>query len=409
MVSAAHEKVHSLENDRSSIFRIKTYNKISSKGLSLFPLDHFEISSDLLHPHAYILRSQHIWDDPLPGTVMAIGRAGAGVNNIPVELCTEKGIVVFNTPGANANAVKELVIAGMLLAARDIVGGINYVNSIAADPDMVALVEANKSRFKGYELAGKRLGVIGLGAIGIQVANAGLSLGMSVKGYDPFISVDAAWELSRDVERSNSLEHLMRTSDFISVHVPYNDKTRGFIHADRIQMMAKGAVLLNFSRHELVDESAMITALQQNAIRSYVSDFPNPRLAGVPNVISIPHLGASTAEAEDNCAIMVSKNVRDFLISGAIRHSVNFPSIYMDRSAPFRIAVVNKNVPKVIGKITSVIADAGANIAEMANKSRDNIAYTIIDLETPVSDDTLGALVNLDDVVRVRRLPTIEG
>jgi D-3-phosphoglycerate dehydrogenase len=408
MVNAVLEKVHNSENDNDYTFRIRTYNKVSSKGLDTFPLDSFEIASELDNADAYILRSHKLHNDVFPSTLKAIGRAGAGVNNIPVNDCTESGIIVFNTPGANANAVKELVIAGMLLSARDIVGGIEYVKSISDQGDSIPeLVEKNKGLFKGQELTGKKLGVIGLGAIGLQVANAGLALGMDVQGYDPFISVNAAWELSSEVTRSGSLERLIRDCDFISVHVPFSEKTKGFVNHDRIQMIKKGAVLLNFSRNELVDEEAMTEALNQGKIHRYVTDFPNPKLVEAKNVISIPHLGASTAEAEDNCAIMVSNQVKEFLTNGTILNSVNFPASQMDRTAPHRITIINRNVPNIIGQITSVIAEAGINIAEMMNKSRDNVAYNIIDLDQDISQAVVDQLLAIEGVIRVRQLPPV--
>ena len=406
MENAVLEKVHNSENDKAYTFRVRTYNKVSSKGLDIFPLDSFEIASDLDNADAFVLRSYKLHDEVFPKTLKAIGRAGAGVNNIPTDKCTDAGIVVFNSPGANANAVKELVMAGLLLASRDIVGGIEYVKSISDQgSDIPSLVEKNKSNFKGFELAGKTLGVIGLGAIGLQVANAGLSMGMQVQGYDPFISVNAAWELSSEVTRAGSLERLIRESDFISVHVPYSDKTKGFINSDRIQMIKKGATLLNFSRNELVDEEAMIEALDAGNVSKYITDFPNPLLVNNPNVISIPHLGASTAEAEDNCAIMVSNQLKDFLLNGTIVNSVNFPASYLDRSTPYRLTIINKNVPNIIGQITSVIAKSGINISEMVNKSRDDIAYNMIDLDQDPSQDTIDKLLAVDGVIRVRQLP----
>jgi D-3-phosphoglycerate dehydrogenase len=390
MANAVLEKVHNSENDKNYIYDVQTFN----------------VSDNLDSPDAYVLRSQSLHDIEFPKNLKAIGRAGAGVNNIPVDSCTDSGVVVFNTPGANANAVKELVVTGMLLSSRDILGGIDYVKSIAAEGEQISsLVEKNKSRFKGYEIAGKTLGVIGLGAIGLKVANAGLALGMNVLGYDPFISVNAAWELSSNVNRAESLEKLIKESDFISVHVPFNDQTKGFINADRIKHFKDGSVLLNFSRNALVDEPEMIKALESGKIHKYVTDFPNHLLVDNPNVISIPHLGASTEEAEDNCAVMVSNQIKDFLINGSIINSVNFPQCTLERNAPYRITIVNKNVPNVIGQITSTIADASVNISEMMNKSRNDIAYNIIDLDKPVSEDVIDLLLNIDGVIRVRVLP----
>ena len=406
MGNAVLEKVHNSENDKGYTFRIRTYNKVSSKGLDTFPLDTFEIASDIDHADAYILRSHQLHDVEFPDTLKAIGRAGAGVNNIPLNNCTNSGIVVFNSPGANANAVKELVIAGMLLASRDILGGVDYVKSISDQSNEIPqLVEKNKSSFKGTELYGKTLGVIGLGAIGLKVANAGLDLGMNVLGYDPFISVNAAWELSSDVVRSESLERLLRQSDYISVHIPFNDKTNGYIHSDRIQMIKKDAVILNFSRNELIDENALVAALNSGKVSKYITDFPNDLMVKQSNVIAIPHLGASTNEAEDNCAVMVSTQLREFLLNGAIQHSVNFPSTFLERSTPYRLTIVNQNVPNVIGQVTSVIANAGVNISEMVNKSREDIAYTIIDLDQDLDQQVVDQLLNIEGVVRVRQLP----
>jgi D-3-phosphoglycerate dehydrogenase len=369
-------------------------------------LDVFEIASSIEDSDAYVLRSQSLHGQTFPDTLKAIGRAGAGVNNIPVDLCTQSGIVVFNTPGANANAVKELVIASMLLASRDIIGGINYVNTISDQgSDIGALVEKNKSNYAGSELIGKTMGVIGLGAIGLKVANAGLSLGMNVLGYDPFISVNAAWELSSDVVRSESLERLIRKSDYISIHIPFSENTRSYLNPDRIQMMKKNAVLLNFSRGELVDEVYLAQALSDGKVGKYITDFPNALLVNNPNVVCIPHLGASTREAEDNCAVMVSHQIKSFLMTGAIQNSVNFPSVSLDRSALNRITVINKNVPSVIGKLTSVIANAGVNISEMVNKSRDEVAYTIIDLDQDLTPFVVKQLLEIEGVIRVRQLP----
>jgi D-3-phosphoglycerate dehydrogenase len=406
MENVVQEKVHNLESDNNYTFRIRTFNNISTKGLSQFSLDTFDVGPELDNADAYICRSHKLHGNTFQDTVKAIGRAGAGVNNIPVDECTKTGIVVFNSPGANANAVKELVVAGMILASRDIIGGVNFVQSIAHEgDDLLPLVEKNKATFSGTELSGKTLGVVGLGAIGLQVANVGLSLGMNVQGFDPFISVDAAWELSSQVTPSGSLERLIRDSDYISVHVPYTDNTKGFINAERIEAMKSGAVLLNFSRNGLVDEVAMKSALNDGHVKCYVSDFPNPLLVNHPNVISIPHLGASTKEAEDNCAVMVANQLNDFLLNGNITNSVNFPSIKLDRSTPYRVTVVNRNVPKMIGHLSSIIADANVNISEMVNKSRNDIAYNMIDLDQPLNQQVIDQILNVDGVIRVRELP----
>tara|TARA_A100001015_G_scaffold308470_1_gene406151 strand:- start:1248 stop:2474 length:1227 start_codon:yes stop_codon:yes gene_type:complete len=407
MENAALEKVHNLENDKDYIFNIQTFNKIAPAGLDVLATDNFNVSDANEQADAYLLRSQSLHDHDFPQTLKAIGRAGAGVNNIPVDRCTQSGVIVFNAPGANANAVKELAIVGMLLASRDIVGGIDYVKSIADDPNISSLVEKNKSKFKGFELIGKRLGVIGLGAIGLQVANAGLALGMDVAGYDPFISVRSAWDLSSHVTRLDSLERLIQESDVLSVHVPYTENTKGFINKERIELMKPGAIVLNLSRDALVDEAAMTAALDAGTVHRYVSDFPNPLLVNHPSVISIPHLGASTDEAEVNCAVMVSKQVKQFLKHGTIENSVNFPTIMLERSTPFRITVVNHNVPSIIGQITSILAEKELNISEMVNKSRGDMAYTIIDLDSFVDQETIEQLLSLDGVVRVRQLPPL--
>ena len=380
------------------MYKVRTYNKISPAGLSLLSSDKFEVSSEISEPDAVILRSQQLSPDDISPSTKAIGRAGAGVNNIPVDYCTEKGVVVFNTPGANANAVKELVVSGMLLAARNIIPASEFVNSIEDRSTLSKQVEGNKSTFKGQEIQGKTLGVIGLGAIGLMVANVGVALGMNVLGYDPFISVNRAWALSTDVDKANSLESLLRDSDFVSIHVPFTVETENFLNKNRLGYMKKGSTLLNFSRANLVDSDALLEFLNSGQIARYVSDFPQESLIDHDQVISIPHLGASTEEAEDNCAVMIVNQVDEFLSSGTIQNSVNFPDCDLDWNASHRIILANDNVPNVIGEVTSILADAGLNIVEMINKSRGDLAYNIIDVNGDFSDQVLEKLSNISSV-----------
>ncbi|MBT5856387.1 phosphoglycerate dehydrogenase [bacterium] len=388
------------------MYSVQVLNKIATIGLDRFG-DGFDVSDNQTTPDAIVLRSQKLHEETFADNLRAIGRAGAGVNNIPVDRCTDEGIVVFNTPGANANAVKESVIAGMLLAARDIHGGINYVDTIQNEGETIAkLVEQNKSRFKGFEIKGKRLGVIGLGAIGLMVANAAVGLEMEVEGYDPFLSVDRAWELSSSVKPAKTLDSLFATADFISIHVPYTEKTKHFINADAIKKIKRGAVLLNFSRDALVDEKALLEALDSGAIANYITDFPNETVTGHPSVITIPHLGASTKEAEDNCAIMVVDQVRDFLKSGTIKNSVNFPECKLARTGDNRLTIMNRNQPNMISQITNALAAEGVNITEMVNKSRGDLAYNIIDFNGEAASDLTEKIKQIDGVIRARLLPS---
>ncbi len=387
------------------MFKIKTYDKISSAGMGLFSHDNFEVGSEISNPDALILRSFKLNEEHLTDRVKAIARAGAGVNNIPVQTCTEKGIVVFNTPGANANAVKELVIAGMLLASRDIHGGIGYVGSIASQgADIPSLVEKNKSQFKGFEITGKKLGVIGLGAIGLMVANAAVALGMEVEGYDPFISVDKAWILSSEVKPASSLESLLSSCDFVSIHVPFSENTKHIIDAGRLKQMKKGITVLNFSRDELIDEPALIRALESGQIHRYVTDFPNPTIVGIPGVIAIPHLGASTEEAEDNCAVMAVRQLTDYLEHGHIVNSVNFPNCRLERSGESRMVIGNRNIPNVISKITTIMAEENLNITEMVNKSRGDLAYNIVDYNGKATESLREKILGIEGVLRARLL-----
>ncbi|BCX81565.1 D-3-phosphoglycerate dehydrogenase/2-oxoglutarate reductase [Methylomarinovum caldicuralii] len=388
-------------------FKIRTYNNIAIAGLERFPRDRYEVASEIQHPDAIILRSHNLHDEPLPETVKAIGRAGAGVNNIPVAECSRRGIVVFNTPGANANAVKELVIAAMLLAARNICQGWDYVRHLEGDDHQIhKQVEAGKKRFAGFELAGKMLGVVGLGAIGVRVANKALALGMNVSGYDPYVTVERAWQLSSSVIQASSLDELLGICDFVTLHMPLTDQTRGCIDQGRLASMKDGAVLLNFSRGGLVDEAAVLAALDAGKLHAYVTDFPTNALKRHPKAICLPHLGASTREAEENCAVMVADQLRDFLENGNIRHSVNFPEAVMTRApGTTRLSIPHANVPAMVSQISACLGEKGINIVELLNKSRGEIAYTLIDAEGEVGEDVVDAIRTIDGVLAARRIP----
>ncbi|MDT8421552.1 MAG: phosphoglycerate dehydrogenase [Desulfuromonadales bacterium] len=387
------------------MYKIMTRNQISIKGLEKFPLGKYEVASEISHPDAIMLRSHKLIPEEIAPTVQAIGRAGAGVNNIPVEECTERGIVVFNAPGANANAVKELVIAGLMLASRDILGGIEFAKGLPATMDAAAMskeVEAAKKDYAGTELAGKTLGIVGLGAIGSLVAETALVLGMKVIGYDPALSVEAAWRLSRDIERMENMQSLLSKSDFVTLHLPVLEATRNLINQDMVDSFKQGACLLNFSREKLVDTQAVLDGLEGGKLAKYISDFPVPELQGRPDVIQIPHLGASTEEAEENCAIMIADQLIDFLENGNIKNSVNFPNTSLERSGPYRISICNRNVPKMLGQILSVLADRDQNVADMINKSRGEIAYNLIDVERQPAADLKEVLESIDGVINVR-------
>ncbi|MEX2470266.1 MAG: phosphoglycerate dehydrogenase [Pseudohongiellaceae bacterium] len=388
--------------------RIQTFNTIAEAGLKRFPADRYEVSTDAADAEAILLRSHKLEESALGEQLLAIARAGAGVNNVPVPACTERGIVVFNTPGANANAVKELVLCGLLLASRGIVPGIRFVESQSPEKDyetLSRLMEQEKKQFKGSEIAGKTLGVIGLGAIGSRVADMGIRLGMQVQGYDPALSVAAAWRLPSQVKRIENLSALVANSDFITLHLPVLDATRNLISSDLFAAMREGTCLLNFARDEIVDSEALLAALESGRLRRYVSDFPRPELLGREDVISMPHIGASTREAEENCAIMAVDQLVDFFENGNIHNSVNFPALYLDRSADAekgtRLAITNKNVPKMLGQILSVLADQDINVIDMLNKSRGEIAYNLIDLETPPSEAEVRAIANIGNVIKV--------
>ena len=389
------------------MYKIRTYNQISAKGLDRFPREHYEIASEFSTPDAILLRSQKLHDEPIADSVKAVARAGAGVNNIPVADYTHRGIVVFNTPGANANAVKELVASALFLASRDIFGGMNYVQGltdIGDDVEMSRLLEKQKKQFAGCEVAGKRLGVVGLGAIGALVANMAIELGMEVFGYDPAISVEAAWRLSRRVQKMENLQSLLANSDFITLHVPAIDATRHLINAEMLRCTKPSAILLNFARDEVVDVDAVVAALDEKRLAKYVTDFPVPALLGRSDVLLMPHIGASTEEAEENCAVMAADQLMDYLENGNIRNSVNFPTIKMARNGGHRITFCNENVPKVLGHVLSLLADRDINVIDMVNQSRDDIAYNIIDVASEPSDELLTAIRGVEGVVSVRSL-----
>lgn len=384
------------------MYKYHCLNPISPVGLGNFSTD-YEKTDHLADAQAILVRSAAMHDMELPDGLQAVARAGAGVNNIPLDKCAGQGIVVFNTPGANANGVKELVIAGMLLASRDIVGGIQWVASQAGEADVAKTTEKQKKQYAGTEIAGKKLGVIGLGAIGVRVANAAIHLGMEVYGFDPFMSVDAAWSMSKHVQHANTVEDIYRECDFITIHVPLSDATRKMVNADAVAMMKENAVLLNFSRDALVDEEAVLAALDAGKIRKYVCDFPNPLTAGHKDCIIIPHLGASTEESEDNCAAMAVQELMDYLENGNISHSVNYPDCSMGVcSAAGRIAILHRNIKGMIGRFSSVLAEADFNISDMTNKSKGDYAYTLFDLDAPPSKEVAEKLEAIDSVLRVR-------
>ncbi len=387
------------------MFRIQTVNKISAKGLDVFPRDEYEIASEFSDPDAIIVRSTPLHDMAFSPSLRAVARAGAGTNNIPVARCTKSGIVVFNTPGANANGVKELVIAGLLLSSRRIHDGLVWTKGLVGrGGEIPELVEREKGRFAGPELAGKTLGVIGLGAIGVMVANAAITLGMKVVGYDPFISVESAWRLSRDVQRSEGLEGMLRQSDYLSIHTPLTDKTRGILNAERFGMMKKGMRVMNFARGGLVNNEDLIKALRSEQVACYVTDFPEEDLLKESNVIAIPHLGASTPESEDNCAVMAANQVKTFLETGNIRHSVNFPDCVMERSHRKRLTVANMNIPNMVGQITTIMAEEKINIADLLNRHRDEVAYNIIDIDGDAGDGLVARIQAIEGVIMVRRI-----
>ncbi|CDC91418.1 putative uncharacterized protein [Firmicutes bacterium CAG:227] len=384
------------------MYKYHCLNPISNVGLEYFP-GKYENSESLEDSDVVLVRSANMHEMQLPKNVVAVARAGAGVNNIPLEDYAKEGVVVFNTPGANANGVKEMVIAGMLLASRDIVGGIEWLEKQEATDDIAKLAEKKKKQFAGCEISGKKLGIIGLGAIGVKVANAAVHLGMDVYGYDPFISVDAAWNLSRSIHHINDLNVIYKECDYITIHVPLLDSTKKMIGADEIAQMKDGVVLLNFARDLLVDEEALAEALKAGKVKKYVTDFANPLVASTPNTLVTPHLGASTEESEDNCAVMAVKELMDFVENGNIKHSVNYPDCNAGACVDVgRVTINHKNIPNMISQFTKALGDAGVNISNMTNKSKGDFAYTMIDVSTPISSEVTKALKNIQGVYRVR-------
>lgn len=384
------------------MFKYTCLNPISELGLENFTAEYIKVD-DLQEADVALVRSASVHELELPDSLKAIARAGAGVNNIPLDKCAENGIVVFNTPGANANGVKELVIAGLLLASRDIIEGVNWVNSVQDDPEVAKLVEKNKAKFAGSEIIGKKLGVIGLGAIGVLVANAAIKLGMDVYGFDPYISVNSAWKLSKFIKPIKSLEELYRECDFITVHVPLTDSTKGMFDKAAFAGMKEGVKILNFSRDLLVNDDDLIEAIKSGKVKKYVTDFPNPKVAGVEGIIAIPHLGASTNESEENCAVMAVRQLMDYLENGNIINSVNYPNcdngVCNDAG---RIAINHRNIPNMLGQFTSTLAQEGFNITDMINKSKGQWAYTMIDTECPTNEKLVKIIEGIEGVLRVR-------
>lgn len=387
------------------MFKIKTLNNISDKGLAHLPRDLFIVGDDIEDPDAILLRSFKMHDLEIPASLKAVGRAGAGVNNIPVDKLSQLGIPVFNAPGGNANAVKELVLTGLLLAARNICQAWDYTRSLKGDDvELNRQVEAGKKRYAGFELPGRTLGVVGLGAIGRYVANAALELGMRVVGFDPEITVEGAWQLSAAVKKAGSIEELLRNVDFVTFHVPLMDATRNMINHERIQTMRDGATILNFARDGIVDNAAVVEGIKSGKIHAYVCDFPSNELQGQDRVIALPHLGASTGEAEENCAVMVAEQIKDYLLQGNIRNSVNFPEIVVPRETDYRICIANANVPNMLGQISTEMAEAGLNIHDMVNKSHGELAYTVVDVDSAVSIDVVERMHKIVGVLSVRAI-----
>jgi len=385
------------------MFKIQTLNKISPVGLEYFPRGNYEVASEILHPDAILVRSHNINDTDLPESLKVIARAGAGINNVPVERCSEMGIVVFNTPGANANSVKEITLAGLFISSRKIISGIKWTKTLEGRGDQVpALVEKEKHRFAGPEIKGKKLGVIGLGAVGVSVSNDAASLGMEVTGYDPFISVESAWDLSRHIIRAAGFDSLLASADYITLHVPLTEETNGMINKDRFARMKKGVRILNFARGELVNQKDLKAAIEKGIVSVYVTDFPDEELLEMENVITIPHLGASTPEAEDNCAVMAVKQICNYLEKGNIINSVNFPTCQMDILRKKRIIIANKNIPRMVGQITAILASEGINIADMLNKSKGDLAYNIIDIDNEISNESIQKIRRIEGVTTVR-------
>ena len=391
--------------------KIRTYNSISPKGLSRFPRDLYDVSADCDQPDAILLRSQKLHDEVIPASLLAVARAGAGINNLPVNRYTDNGIVVFNTPGANANAVKELVVGALMMASRNIYGGMNYVQELTHIDDSIQLgkhLEKEKKRFAGVEIRGKTLGVVGLGAIGSMIANLALDLGMEVIGHDPAISVEAAWQLSSNVERIDNLELLLGRADFLTLHVPAIPETHQLVNASVLSLIKPTTKILNFAREEVVCLNAILEALDNGSLAGYVTDFPDPKLLGRENALLMPHIGASTAEAEENCAVMAVSQLMDFLENGNIVNSVNFPSTKLVRRAENRITFSNRNVPKVLGNVLGILADDGLNVIDMVNKSRDEIAYNIVDVEGALDSSLTSKIASVSGVKGVKLFSKIE-
>ena len=392
----------------TSKYAILTLNQISSHGLHRFPAARYTVGKAVEAPDAILVRSHDMHTMAIPASVRAIGRAGAGTNNIPVAEMSKRGVPVFNAPGANANAVKELVLAALLLAARNVVPALEYVGGLkTTGTDLEKQVEDGKKQFAGIELPHRSLGIVGLGAIGSLVADIALKLGMKVIGFDPEITVDAAWRLPSSVRRANSIEELLKQSDFVTLHVPLVAATRNLIDEKRLAVMKHGAVLLNFARDGLVVEDAIVAALRAHRVKAYISDFPGAGLLHEPGVIALPHLGASTAEAEENCAVMVVDQVREYLENGTIANAVNFPSVDMPRESPYRVAIANANVPNMLGQISTAMAKAGLNIHNMVNKSRGEMAYTLVDVDSPVGDKVIQSIAAIEGVLSVRAIPAV--
>jgi D-3-phosphoglycerate dehydrogenase len=391
-------------------FQVLVLNQISATGLARLPADRYQTGKDLTRPDAVLLRSADLHAVELPPSVRAIARAGAGTNNIPVQKMSERGVPVFNAPGANANAVKELVLAGMLLASRNLASALRFVAALdPATPDMDRVVEDGKKQFAGFELAGQTLGIVGLGKIGCLVADAAIKLGMNVLGYDPEITVDAAWSLPAQVKKAQSVAEVLRSAQFVTLHVPLVKATRDLVNADNISLMKPGAVLMNFSREGVVADTAVLAALASKSLGYYVCDFPSADFNKHPRVIALPHLGASTREAEENCALMVVDQLRDYLEHGNVSNAVNFPAVSMPRESSYRVAIANANVPNMLGQISTAMAKAGLNIHNMVNKSRGDMAYTLVDVDSPVEETALADLRAITGVLSVRYLPLKEG
>ncbi len=387
-------------------FQILTLNKISAMGLHRLPAARYLAGNDIAEPDAILVRSHNMLDMHIPASVKAIARAGAGTNNVPVKKMSARGVPVFNAAGANANAVKELVIAGMLLASRNLIPALHFTAALRGDDAALhKLVEDGKKHYAGIELRGRTLGIIGLGAIGRLVADAAIGMGMQVMGYDPDITVDAAWGLPSQVKKAHSVEDLLKHSDFVTLHIPLLDATRGFINSKRVKAMKAGSVLLNFARDAIVDEDAVLAGIASKHIHCYVCDFPTQKTQGNPAIIALPHLGASTREAEDNCAVMVAEQVRDYLEHGNLSNTVNFPNVSMPRESAFRIAIANANVPNMLGQISTTLASAGINIHNMLNKSRGEIAYTLVDTDSATPPELIVQLAAIPGVLMVRDLP----